>query len=96
MKRIVVRLRGMPFDPTYETDDDTIAAGDLVRAPRQRLLLHRGRRDRGCHRPGKLIHRAMQARHQSHVSTLEPAAASSPANSRPPSVFVSFELRYAS
>ena len=33
MKRIVVRLSGMPFDPTYETDDDTIAIGDLVRVP---------------------------------------------------------------
>jgi superfamily II DNA or RNA helicase len=33
MKRIVVRLSGMPFDPTYEIDDDTIAVGDLVRVP---------------------------------------------------------------
>jgi hypothetical protein len=31
MKRIVVKLSGMPFDPTYEIDDDTIAIGDLVR-----------------------------------------------------------------
>jgi hypothetical protein len=31
MKRIVVRLTGMPFDPTYEIDDDTIAVGDTVR-----------------------------------------------------------------
>jgi hypothetical protein len=23
----------MPFDPTYEIDDDTIAIGDLVRVP---------------------------------------------------------------
>jgi hypothetical protein len=30
MKRIVVRLSGMPFDPTYEIDDDTVAIGDLV------------------------------------------------------------------
>jgi hypothetical protein len=34
MKRIVVRLSGMPLDPTYEIDDDTIAVGDLVRVPR--------------------------------------------------------------
>jgi hypothetical protein len=27
MKRIVVKLSGMPFDPTYEIDDDTIAVG---------------------------------------------------------------------
>lgn len=33
MKRIVVRLNGMPFDPTYEIDDDTIAIGDRVRVP---------------------------------------------------------------
>jgi hypothetical protein len=33
MKRIVVRLSGMPFDPTYEIDDDTVAIGDLVRMP---------------------------------------------------------------
>lgn len=33
MKRIVVRLAGMPFDPTYEIDDDTIAIGDHVRVP---------------------------------------------------------------
>ena len=31
MKRIVVKLRGMPFDPTYEIDDDTIVIGNLVR-----------------------------------------------------------------
>lgn len=33
MQRIVVRLSGMPFDPTYETDDDTITVGDLVQVP---------------------------------------------------------------
>ncbi len=33
MKRIVVKLSGMPFDPTYEIEDDTIAIGDLVRIP---------------------------------------------------------------
>ena len=33
MKRIVVRLSGMPFDPTYEIDDDTIAAGDPCEYP---------------------------------------------------------------
>jgi len=33
MKRTVVRLSGMPFDPTYEIDDDTIAVGDLVQVP---------------------------------------------------------------
>jgi superfamily II DNA or RNA helicase len=33
MKRIVVKLSGMPFDPTYEIDDDAIAVGDLVRVP---------------------------------------------------------------
>jgi hypothetical protein len=33
MKRIVVQFSGMPFDPTYEIDDDTIAIGDLVRVP---------------------------------------------------------------
>jgi hypothetical protein len=30
MKRIVVKLSGMPFDPTYQIDD-TIAIGALVR-----------------------------------------------------------------
>jgi hypothetical protein len=33
MKRIVVKLTGMPFDPTYEIDDDTITIGDLVHVP---------------------------------------------------------------
>jgi len=33
MKRIVVKLSGMPFDPTYEIDDNAIAVGDLVRVP---------------------------------------------------------------
>jgi hypothetical protein len=33
VKRTVVKLSGMPFDPTYEIDDDTIAIGDLVRVP---------------------------------------------------------------
>ncbi|MGH3191907.1 MAG: hypothetical protein ACRDPY_38170 [Streptosporangiaceae bacterium] len=33
MKRIVVKLSGMPFDPTYEIGDDTIAIADLVRVP---------------------------------------------------------------
>jgi hypothetical protein len=33
MKRIVVQFSGMPFDPTYEIDDDTIAIGDLFRVP---------------------------------------------------------------
>jgi hypothetical protein len=33
MKQIVVKLSGMPFDPTYETGDDTITVGDLVRVP---------------------------------------------------------------
>jgi hypothetical protein len=33
MKRIVVRLSGMPFDPTYEIEDDTVAIGNLVRVP---------------------------------------------------------------
>jgi hypothetical protein len=32
MKRIVVKLSAMPFDSTYEIDDDTIAV-DLVRVP---------------------------------------------------------------
>jgi hypothetical protein len=29
----VVKLSGMPFDPTYEIDDGAIAIGDLVRVP---------------------------------------------------------------
>jgi hypothetical protein len=33
MKQIVVKLTGMPFDPTYEIDDDTISIGDLMRVP---------------------------------------------------------------
>jgi hypothetical protein len=33
MKRIVVKLSGMPFDPTYEIDDDSIAVGDQVCVP---------------------------------------------------------------
>ena len=32
-RRIVVELSGMPFDPTYEIADDTIAIGDLIRVP---------------------------------------------------------------
>ena len=33
MKRTVARLAGMPSGPTYETGDDTIAIGNLVRVP---------------------------------------------------------------
>jgi hypothetical protein len=33
MKRTVARLAGMPSGPAYETGDDTIAIGDLVRVP---------------------------------------------------------------
>jgi hypothetical protein len=35
MKRIVVKLTGMPFDPTYEIDDDTISirTGTSARKP---------------------------------------------------------------
>jgi hypothetical protein len=33
MTRTVVKLSGMPFDPTYEIADDTIAIGDLIRVP---------------------------------------------------------------
>jgi hypothetical protein len=33
MKRIVVELDGMPFDPTYEIDDGSIKIGDKVRVP---------------------------------------------------------------
>jgi hypothetical protein len=33
MQRIVVKLSGMPFNPTYEIEDDTIAVGDSVRVP---------------------------------------------------------------
>jgi hypothetical protein len=36
MKRIVVKLTGMPFDPTYEIDDDSIGIGDRVRVPASR------------------------------------------------------------
>jgi hypothetical protein len=31
MKRIVVKLTGMPFDPTSEIDSGTITIGDPVR-----------------------------------------------------------------
>jgi hypothetical protein len=31
MKRIVVKLTGMPFDPTYEIGGGTITIGDPVR-----------------------------------------------------------------
>jgi hypothetical protein len=33
MQRIVVKLSGMPFDPTYEIEDDAIRIGDSVRVP---------------------------------------------------------------
>jgi hypothetical protein len=36
MKRIVVRISGIPFDSTYEIDDDTISVGDLHHEPLQR------------------------------------------------------------
>ena len=36
MKRIVVELYGMPFNPTYEIDDDSIKVGDKVRGAGQR------------------------------------------------------------
>jgi hypothetical protein len=37
MQRIVVRIIGMPFNPTYEIEDDTIAVGDSVRVPGSRF-----------------------------------------------------------
>ena len=41
---------------------------------RQRLGLHQGQRDRNGHRPGKLLYRAMQARHQGHLRRFKPEA----------------------
>lgn len=39
MRRIVVELYGVPFNPTYETDDG-IKIGDKVRVPGG-LFIHR-------------------------------------------------------
>ena len=33
MNRTAVRLSGMPFGPTYEIDDDTVAIGDPAQVP---------------------------------------------------------------
>ena len=71
MKRIVVRLSGMPFDPTYEIDDDTVAIGDMGPSARQQFSFHRGRRGWNGHRPGKLLYRAMQACHPSQVTAYQ-------------------------
>jgi hypothetical protein len=42
MKRIVVKLVGMPFDPTYEIEDDSITVGDLVRVPGSGGMIEEG------------------------------------------------------
>ena len=46
MKPVVVKLSGMPFDPTHEIDDDTIAIGNLVRPPGSDPAFVKGGRDR--------------------------------------------------
>jgi hypothetical protein len=63
MKRIVVKLSGMPFDPTYEIEDDIITIGDLVRVPGSALRIHQGWRDQDGHRTGQFLHMARQERH---------------------------------
>jgi hypothetical protein len=64
MKRIVVKLTGMPFDPTYEIDDDTISIGDLVRVPGSGSDFIKDGETETVIALGKPLHRALQARHQ--------------------------------
>jgi len=66
MKRIVVKLTGMPFDPAYEIDDDTIAISDPYEYPAA-AQASQGRRDRTGHRREQLLHRTLQAHHQGHL-----------------------------
>ncbi len=95
MKRIVVKLTGMPFDPTYEIDDDTISIGDLVRVPGSGSDLIKDGETGTVIALGKPLHRALQARHQGHLRTFGPEARPESPNPSPRPVFVSFELRYA-
>jgi hypothetical protein len=85
MKRIVVKLSGMPFDPTYEIDDDTIAIGDLVRVAdaRKRYIFHPRWRNRTVIAAGQFIRRSLQTCCQS--LTAEQTLSHSPAR-RPPTV----------
>ncbi len=70
MKRIVVKLSGMPFDPTYEIDDDGCHRRPGPSA-RQQFSFHRGRGDWNGDRPGKLLYRAMQACYRSQVTAYQ-------------------------
>jgi hypothetical protein len=46
MKRIVVKVSGMPFDPTYEIDDDLLAISDFVQVPSSdSAFIRRARRE---------------------------------------------------
>jgi hypothetical protein len=70
MKRIVVRLSGMPFDPTYEIDDDTVAIGDLVRVPGSNsAFIEDGALERSS--PWEAPIPAMQACHPSQVTAYQ-------------------------
>ena len=66
MKRIVVKLSGMPSGlPARPATTRSLSATSCEY--RQRLMLHHGRRDRNGHRPGQLVYGAMQAHHQGHL-----------------------------
>lgn len=94
MKRIVVKLSGMPFNPTYEIDDDTIAIGDLVRVPGSGSdFIKDGE-------AGTVI-ALDSSRTPGHASPspgppekVQAAGEARPASPSPPSAFVSFELNY--
>jgi hypothetical protein len=68
MRRIVVRLGGMPFDPSmrWTTTRSPSAISSECQAA---FNFHQRRGDRNGPRPGKLLHRAMQAFHPSQVAT---------------------------
>jgi hypothetical protein len=50
----VVKLPGMPFDPIYEIDDDTIAIGDLCEYPAAAQVSSRTARP-GCGLPAQRL-----------------------------------------
>jgi hypothetical protein len=70
MKRIAVRLSGMPFDPTYQIDDDTVAIGGLVRVPGSNsAFIEDGALERSS--PWEAPIPAMQACHPSQVTAYQ-------------------------
>jgi len=67
MKRIVIKLSGMPSGLPCETGDDTIAIGDLVRVSGSGSGFITDGETGTVIALDRLVHGAMQAHHQGHL-----------------------------